>query len=90
MSFEKSLRRKWEKQKLNNEISRMLTEMKVSRRIFKKTMPKMEKEGYKYGVSEHGGRASLRQKYMFLKGVYDWKIEQDRKDKEEKEKQNAK
>lgn len=77
MTFTKSFARKFEKQFLKNEINRMLNYLGVSKRLFHKTLPKLDGAGYKYGVSSHGGNASIRQKYSFLKDLYDYKVKQD-------------
>lgn len=81
----KKMRRDWEKKRVSGLISAMLTEMGISRGVFERTMPKMSGSGFKYGISGDGGKASLRQKYSFLKGLYDFKM----KEKEKKETENG-
>lgn len=85
----KNWNRNWEKQSLRKKINEMLEELKVSKKVFKKTMPKMNGVGYKHEISTMGGQASLRQKYTFLKGVYEFRKKQEAEEAE-REKNNEK
>jgi hypothetical protein len=81
MSFQKKVLRNNEKNRLKSEIALMLKYLGVSKRLFHKTLPKLDGFGYKYGVSTHGGNASLRQKFSFLKDLYEYKLKQDEESK---------
>lgn len=86
------IERKSEVLRLKKEIKEMLSDMGISMRVFRKTLPKMSrttkqkaspKSGYQYRVDAEGKFPSLRQRWTFLKELSDFK---KKKEKEEKEK----
>lgn len=59
--------RKHETKWLKEQINAILDEIGVSKRIFKRTLPRMSGRGYRYEVNAaNGKKPSLRQKYVFL------------------------
>ena len=66
------VKRKTEKDFLKKEIKRMMSEIGVSKRFFKRNMPRVTGEGYDFfrvppGSKPQGKKPSLRQQYSLLK-----------------------
>lgn len=77
-----------EKKRLKSKIEAVLSELGVSKRVFKRTLPKMKGKGYKYFPDVRGGKASLRQQYQFLIDLKE-SLDQKKIKVEYKENENA-
>jgi len=52
------------------EIERMLSELGLSKSIFKKNLPRMKSHGKVYQIAANGAKPSLKQQWMFLSDIY--------------------
>ena len=72
-----NIKRTLEIDRLKSEINVMLKALGLSKRAFKKSLPKMKGSGYKYFIVEKGKKASIRQQYLLLKQVVEYKNKKD-------------